>query len=130
MCSCGWSGRNRGKAKVTLARIARPGSGLDAVRGIELRMSGRVGAEFAEAPDLLDRERPVAGQVEQRIEQRRAVAVRCTKRSRIFIPTYLVPLHSGSDVIAHPPLGQGSVCLDNGLAGEGCADGGECCQTV
>ncbi len=54
----------------------RPGGGLDARRDEVLRMTGRDRAELAEALDLLDRHLLVAEQMEQRVDQHRAVAGR------------------------------------------------------
>ena len=49
---------------------------LDPEIGRAFGMSMRVGAEFAEALDLIERETRIPGQVQQRIDQHRAVAVR------------------------------------------------------
>ena len=57
------------------ALAERAGGGLHAGRAAALRVAGRLGAELAEALQLLDRQR-VAGEVQQAIEQHRAVAVR------------------------------------------------------
>ncbi len=54
----------------------RPGRGLDARRDEVLRMTRRDRAELAEALDLLDRHRLVAEQMQQRVDQHRAVAGR------------------------------------------------------
>ena len=53
----------------------RAGGHLDAVRRFELGVPRSVRAQLAEGADLLDRERPVAGEVQQRVDQRRAVPV-------------------------------------------------------
>ena len=52
----------------------RPGGGLDAGRVAVFGMAGRERAELAEALDLVDRHLLVAGEIEQRVEQHRAVA--------------------------------------------------------
>ena len=54
----------------------RAGGGLDAGREEILGMAGRDRADLAEAFDLLDRDRLVAEEMEQRIDQHRAVAGR------------------------------------------------------
>ena len=51
----------------------RPGRGLDAGRVPPLRMPGGATAELAEAPELVERHVGVAGQMQKRIEQHRAV---------------------------------------------------------
>ena len=53
----------------------RPGRRLDARRHADFRMAGRLRVQLAKAPELVDRQR-VAGQVQQRVLQHRAVAVR------------------------------------------------------
>ena len=52
----------------------RTGGGLDAERQVVLGMPGGLAAELAETLELLDRQR-VAGQMQQRVQQHRAVAV-------------------------------------------------------
>ena len=54
----------------------RAGGGLDAGRVAKFRMAGGDRTELTEAFDLLDRHRFVAGQIEQAVEQHRAVASR------------------------------------------------------
>ena len=58
------------------ALAERPGRGLDAERVAVLGMAGRAGPELPEAPQLVQRHVRIAGQVEQRVEQHRAVAGR------------------------------------------------------
>ena len=58
------------------ALAERPGGRLDAVEQEILGMAGAGRAELAEARDLLDRRLRVAGQMEQRVDQHRAVAGR------------------------------------------------------
>ena len=58
------------------ALAERPGRGLDALCEAVFRVAGGLGAKLPEALDLLDRHVLVAGQIEQRIEQHRAVAGR------------------------------------------------------
>ena len=85
----------------------RPGRGLDAGRVPPLRMPGGAAAELPEALELVERHVGVAGQVQQRIEQHRAVpggqheavAVRPIRRPRIE-PQKLRE-EDGSD-IGHP----------------------------
>ena len=54
----------------------RPGRGLDAEGVPELGMAGRARAQLPEALQLLQRHVRIAGEVEQRVEQHRAVAGR------------------------------------------------------
>ncbi len=54
----------------------RPGGRLDAGRVAIFGMARRLGAELTEALDLLDRHLRIAGEIEQRIEQHRAMAGR------------------------------------------------------
>ena len=58
------------------ALAERPGGRLDAGQLEILRMAGARAAELAEVADVLDRRARVAGQVEQRVDQHRAVAGR------------------------------------------------------
>jgi hypothetical protein len=58
------------------ALAERAGRGLDAEGVAELGMPGSAGPELAEALQLLERHVGVAGEVEQRVEQHRAVAGR------------------------------------------------------
>ena len=62
--------------RVGEALAERAGGGLDAGRMAVFRMTGGDRAELAEALDLLDRHRRIAGEIEQRVEQHRAVAGR------------------------------------------------------
>ncbi len=62
--------------RVGEALAQRPGRGLDAEGVPVLGMAGRARAELAEAPQLVERHVRIAGEVEQRIEQHRAVAGR------------------------------------------------------
>ena len=57
-----------------LAERAR--GGLDARRVVDLRMAGGAGAPLAEVPDLIQRHVGIARQMQQRVEQHRAVAGR------------------------------------------------------
>ena len=59
--------------RVAEALAERPGGGLDAGRMAELGMARGARAELAEAPQLLEVHRGVAGQEEQRVQQHRAV---------------------------------------------------------
>lgn len=54
----------------------RPGGRLDSEFGGDFRMAVGVGAELAEPPDLLHRQAFIAGEMEGRVEQHGAVAVR------------------------------------------------------
>ena len=54
----------------------RPGRGLDAARMAALGMAGGAAAELPEALDLVDRHVGIAGQMQQAVEQHRAVPVR------------------------------------------------------
>ena len=54
----------------------RPGGDLDALARVEFRVAFAVRAQFPETPDLVERNLLVAGQVVQRPQQHRAVAVR------------------------------------------------------
>ena len=58
------------------ALAERPGGRLDPVEHEILGMAGAGAAELAEVADVLDRRPRVAGQVEQRVDQHRAVAGR------------------------------------------------------
>ena len=58
------------------ALAERAGRRLDALGKAVFRVAGGLGAELAEVLDLLDRHVRIAGQIEQRIEQHRAVAGR------------------------------------------------------
>ena len=58
------------------ALAERAGRHFDAGGRVDLGVPGAVRAEFAKRLDLLDRDAFVAGQVQQRIQQHRAVAVR------------------------------------------------------
>ncbi len=68
--------RDRHAGGVGDALSERTGGDLDAVVRLVLRMPRRGRPELAEAPHLLDRERRVAGEMQQRVDQRRAVPVR------------------------------------------------------
>ncbi len=68
--------RDRHAGGVGDALPQRAGRDLDAVVRLVLRVPRRGRAELAEALHLLDRERRVAGEVQQRVDQRRAVPVR------------------------------------------------------
>ena len=68
--------RERHADRIAKPLAERPGGGFDARRVAVLRMSGRERAELAEALDLVDGHRFVAGEIQQRIEQHRAVAGR------------------------------------------------------
>ncbi len=61
--------------RVGEALAERPGGGLDAEGDAEFRMPRRLGMKLAEALELLDRQL-IAGEMQQRVEQRRGVAVR------------------------------------------------------
>jgi hypothetical protein len=65
---------NRHPDRVAEALAERTGGGLDARRDEVFRMARRERAELPEAPDLVDGHLLVAEQVQQRIDQHRAVA--------------------------------------------------------
>ena len=56
------------------ALAQRPGGGLDPGGVAVFRMAGGAAAELAEALDLIQRHVGIAGEIEQGIEQHRAVA--------------------------------------------------------
>ena len=58
------------------ALAERAGGGLDAGRMAEFRMPRRDRSELAEALELIDGHRFVAGQMQQRVDQHRAVSGR------------------------------------------------------
>ena len=66
--------RQRHADRVGEALAERPGGGLDAGRMAVLGMAGGARAELAEALELLDLHLRIAGQMEQRVEQHRAMA--------------------------------------------------------
>ena len=68
--------RDRHADRIGQTLAERPGGGFDAGGVAVLRVSGRERAELAEALDLVDGHRLVAGEIQQRIEQHRAVAGR------------------------------------------------------
>ncbi len=68
--------RQRHPDRIGQALAQGPGGGLDPEGVPEFRVAGSARAELPEAPDLVQRHVRVAGQVEQRIEQHRAVAGR------------------------------------------------------
>src|SRR5258708_35852548 len=66
--------RHADRIRQTLAE--RPGRGLDAGGMTPFRMPRRAAGEVAEAADLRHRYVGIAGQIEERVEQHRAVAGR------------------------------------------------------
>ncbi len=67
--------RDRHAERVGDALPQRAGRHFDAARRIELRMTFAVRTEFAEGLDLVERDLLIAGQVQQREQQHRSVAV-------------------------------------------------------
>ena len=68
--------------RVADALAERPGRRLDAARMAALGMAGGAAAELAETLDLVDRHVGIAGQVQQPVEQHRAVPVRQRRSGR------------------------------------------------
>ena len=66
--------RDRHADRIGKTLAERAGGGFDAGGVAVLRVSGRERAELAEALELVDGHRLVAGEMQQRIEQHRAVA--------------------------------------------------------
>jgi hypothetical protein len=106
----------------------RPGGGLDAERQVVLRVSRGLAAKLTEALDVSQRQR-IAGQVQHRVQQHRAVAVReyeavAVQPGRIggVVAQVVAPQHLGNVGHTHRHAGMTGIGALYRVHGE-CADG-------
>ena len=120
--------------RVGEALAQRPGRGLDAERVAVLGVAGGAGAQLAEALQLVQRHVRIAGEVEQRVEQHRAVAGRQHEAVAVG-PVGMLrvelqeprPQHGGDVGHAHGHAGMAGLGLLDGVHGErpdGVGEGG------
>ena len=119
-----------GKAhRVGDALAERAGGGLDGVEILALGVTGGLGAPLAEVLDLFERHFLVAGQMQHRVEQHRAVAHRENEAvavgpgRRLGVEFHMLVEQHGRDVgHAHRHAGVARIGGGNGVEGQG-ADG-------
>jgi len=137
---CSWATVERGGEDLLGERHAdgvgkalaeRPGGGLDAEVRVDLRVPGGVRTELAEIPELLHVER-IAREVQQRVEQHRAVAVRDHEAVAVgplriagIVLEVIGPQHLGDVGHAHRHAGVTGIGLLHGIHAEGTDGVGE-----